>query len=233
MAKRGISKNAIRMDFDSALEEHLPDDVAEQDAMIAIAHAAWGRGDDIQIAIGDRMISGNQLVERCALKPFVDVVRACNERAKADGGFSPGDLAIGYGEIYRVLMRREITPLAMPRTDDYEVLLEKLNGAYFGFSAENEIERIADTSAEALAKLVEEEEIQLDEALYVYLRKHALHVAIDLLTKLAKVAIDHANANNLDTVVQIPKWPTAAQVVEVLNLKPFLCVERIQKGEDQ
>jgi hypothetical protein len=121
----------------------------------------------------------------------------------------------------------------MPRTDDYEVLLEKLNGAYFGFSAENEIERIADTSAEALAKLVEEEEIQLDEALYVYLRKHALHVAIDLLTKLAKVAIDHANANNLDTVVQIPKWPTAAQVVEVLNLKPFLCVERIQKGEDQ
>jgi len=222
MAKRRVSKNAIRVDFDSALEEHLPDDVAEQDAMIAIAHAAWGRGDDFEFSFDDGMVSANQLVERCALKPFVEVVRECNERAKQDGGFSPGDWAIGYGEIYRVLMRREITSLAMPRTDDFEVLLEKLNGEYFGFSAENEIEKIADTSAEALARLVEEEEITVDEALYVYLRKHGLHVAIDLLTRLAKAAIDLASKQNFDAVVDLPRKPTVAQVIEVLHLKPFL-----------
>ena len=53
------------------------------------------------------------------------------------------DLVEYDGEIYRVVRRREVTPLAMLRTCDFEVKLESLNGEVFGYVAENEVEKIS------------------------------------------------------------------------------------------
>ena len=57
MGKQRLSKAAIRMNFDAALEDHLPDLECDfEDAMLAIAHAASGRGQDIDLRLGDDMI---------------------------------------------------------------------------------------------------------------------------------------------------------------------------------
>lgn len=53
-----------------------------------------------------------------------------------------GDLVQYEGETYRVARRREVTPLAMFRTCDFEVNLVSLDGTPFGFVAENEVERV-------------------------------------------------------------------------------------------
>jgi hypothetical protein len=181
MGKQRLSKAAIRVNFDAALEDHLPDlECGFEDAMLAIAHVASGRGQDqdIDLRLGDDMISANEMVKVLKLNPFVDVVRECNQRATLEGGFSPGDVAIGEGRLYRILMRREVTQLAMPRTDHHEVLLETMSGEYSGFVAENELQNLSNTNADALtkllAKMVQKEEIELRDALVFYINTHQL-----------------------------------------------------------
>lgn len=66
MAKQRTTKIAIRENYDSALEEHLPDDI--EDAMLAIAYVASGKEGDFKFPQGDEMLSASQLVERCSLR---------------------------------------------------------------------------------------------------------------------------------------------------------------------
>ena len=231
MGKQRLSKAAIRVNFDTVLEDHLPDlEFDFEDAMLAIAHAASGNGEEVDLRLGDDMISANQMVEVLKLKPFVDVVRDCNQRAKQEGGFSPGDIAIGEGRLYRTLMRREVTQLAMPRTDNHEVLLETMSGEYSGFVAENELQNLSNTNAEALAKIlakmVQKEEIALRDALEFYIKAHHLTKGVSLLVGLAQAAIAEADMDNLDAFVDLPQKPTVSQTVKALNLKPFLTFKR-------
>ena len=231
MGKQRLSKAAIRVNFDTVLEDHLPDlEFDFEDAMLAIAHAASGNGEEVDLRLGDDMISANQMVEVLKLKPFVDVVRDCNQRAKQEGGFSPGDIAIGEGRLYRILMRREVTQLAMPRTDNHEVLLETMSGEYSGFVAENELQNLSNTNADGLAKIlakmVHKQEIELRDALVCYINTHHLKKGVSLLVGLAQAAIAEANLDHVEAVVDLPQKPTVAQTVDALNLKPFLTVKR-------
>lgn len=53
-----------------------------------------------------------------------------------------GDLVAWEGETYRVVGRREVSPLAMFQTCDHEVKLQSLDGSPFGWVGENEVGRI-------------------------------------------------------------------------------------------
>lgn len=234
MGKQRLSKAAIRVNFDAALEHHLPDLECDfEDAILAIAHAASGRGQEIDLRLGDDMISANEMVKVLKLNLFVDVVRECNQRAPQEGGLSPGDIAIGEGRLYRILMRREVTQLAIPRTDNYEVLLENMSGEYSGFVAENELQNLSNTNADGLAKIlakmVHKQEIELKDALVIYINSHHLKKGVSLLVGLAQAAIAEANLDHFDAVVDLPQKPTVAQTVDALNLKPFLSVKRKQR----
>lgn len=231
MKNKRLSKALIRQNFDAALEERLPDlEFDFEDAMLAIAHTAAGKGEEVDLRLGDDMLSANQMVEVLKLKPFVAVVRECNEKAKQDGGFSPGDVAIGKGRLYRILMRREVTQLAMPRTDNYEVLLESLSGEYSGFIGETKLKNLAHTNADVLAKIlakmVRKEELELSDALNFYIKKHHKNKGTNLLVGLAQVAIAQANMGQLDGKVDLLQRPTVSQTVDALGLKPFLSASR-------
>jgi hypothetical protein len=56
--------------------------------------------------------------------------------------FRKGDLVRYEGKTYRVVKRREVTPLAMFQTCDYELKLESTDGRPFGWVAENEVKKI-------------------------------------------------------------------------------------------
>lgn len=51
-----------------------------------------------------------------------------------------GDLVSYEGQTYRVLKRRTVTGFAMPSYDDYELLLETLDGHEYGFVGESDVE---------------------------------------------------------------------------------------------
>jgi hypothetical protein len=222
MAKQRISKRAIRQNFGAALEQCLPEGGPSlEEATLAIAYVAWGQGNDHSFN-GDK--SASQIVQEYQLKPFVEVVRQCNLEAPDQGGISPGDWVIGHGKVFRSLMRREVTIFAMPRFANQEVLLETLEGEYFGFAGEDEVEKLTDTTSHALAEKVREGELEFDQAVRLYLQEHCSHVGNDLLGTMAQIAINQCKSGQADAVVDLPTSLTSARVVELLNLKPFVAV---------
>ena len=113
--------------------------------MFAIAYAAWGREDDVEFDLPNGVISAEQLVERLNLKPFVDVVRTMQSRCgptRRDFAWRLCDWLHGGLPHSHA---REVTAFAMLRTADYEILLETLDGEYFGFVGEGEVEKLTDT----------------------------------------------------------------------------------------
>jgi hypothetical protein len=61
-------------------------------------------------------------------------------RAKAD--IKKGDLVEYDDVLCRVLRRREVTPLTMFQTSDYEVCLEAVDGEQVGRLPENEVTKV-------------------------------------------------------------------------------------------
>lgn len=237
MGKRRPSNEAITVNFDAVLEDHLPEvGIDFEDAMLAIALTASDRGKNREFLLNDEWRSANQIVSALKLEPFVDVVRDCNDWAsRKKGGFSPGEFVTHEtGGLFRILMCRGVTQFAMPRTDNCEVLLETMSGEYWGFAAENELTNLSKMTADALskflAKMVKTEEISIKDALACYLETHHLKTCVSLTVALAQAAIAEAILDHFDAVVDLPKKGTVAQAVEALNLKPFLSVKR-KKGK--
>ena len=221
-------ENDIRSDFDAALEDWLPvdADVPDEDALLAIAYSAWGRvnpmGDTTSVSV----------IEKFRLQPFVNVARHWNQAGAEFNGIVPGDWVIAEGEVFRALMQREVTVLTMPRTAEFEVLLEKLDGTFFGFVADNEIEKLEETTAEYLAQKVSDEELGFDQALRLYLQEHRSGIGVHILMMLARVAIDQSHLGNEDLKVDLPKQLTVSQIIEALGLGPFTKIEaRAERGD--
>jgi hypothetical protein len=87
-----------------------------------------------------------EVIEEFGLRPFLPLFDR-REGAR----FAKGEV-VRYGNehwsyTYRVIGRREVTPFAMLRLDDWELFLESLDGGTTGFVGESEVEAVADGGA--------------------------------------------------------------------------------------
>ena len=116
----------------------------------------------------------------------------------------------------------------MPRTAELEVLLEKLNGSFFGFVADNELDqvRIRDVSADQLSRLVRNGLLNEKQALQVYLASMQSRHGIDFLMKLAVAALEKIR-NGDNSHVDFHHDFAASKIIESLNLEPFLSTEKV------
>jgi hypothetical protein len=84
-----------------------------------------------------------QIIHEFGLEPFLPLFDRQEEAS-----FGQGEL-VRYGNEFwgsdcRVLGRREVTPFAICRLDDWEVFIEALDGKTAGFVGESEVEPMAE-----------------------------------------------------------------------------------------
>lgn len=221
-------KRAIRVNFDAALENHLPEDgVAHDTALLAIGHAAL---DEMDLAFDGMTVA--EIVEGFDLQPFVEMARKYHRDAAKQGGVPAGVAVICHGRIFRTAMRRLVTALAECRTADYELLLEDMDGEFFGFVAESEVERLTDFTAENLAKLVGAEELDFEQALKFLLIQRDEELTIELFMA-CELAISWANMGKPETRLELPGngKMTAAEIIRQFGLEPFIEVEAERQSE--
>jgi hypothetical protein len=141
-------------DCDSALEAHLaenyrgPLDVPAGDK-VHLALCCFNRVSlrDRVLELRDGPVTVSQLIKELGLEPFCPLFDQQQEAR-----FKMGDVVrFGnehWGYVCRVLGRREVTPFAMLRTDDWEIFLEALDGQIVGFVGECEVEPMEETNHE-------------------------------------------------------------------------------------
>ncbi len=123
---------------DSALEEHLHENYHGPLAILgyskmncALCYANMGWRDRV-LELRDGPMSVAEIIEEYGLEPFLPLY---NRQEESD--IRQGDLVTYDGEVYRVVGRREVWPYAAPRTDDFELFLEKEDGSGFTFVGES------------------------------------------------------------------------------------------------
>ncbi len=124
------------MTLEAALEEHLDGehDVSEEDAvrLLAYANMGWGAravGPDGGTRTVDEFV---RLFDLKAFLPLLDDQR--------DSDHPLGSLVSYGGDAAQVIGRRAGSPFVTPRYDDYELLIEMLEGGTVGFVGEGEVE---------------------------------------------------------------------------------------------
>lgn len=129
--------NAVRsgeLSFETALEEALGD---FEDSVLRIL-GKFNLGDrDRIVKVGGVPENVEEFVARHGLQPFVALLDA-----KEDSEFSIGSVVSYGGVACRVIGRRAVSPFAMPRYDDYELLIESLESGTVGFVGESEVEPV-------------------------------------------------------------------------------------------
>lgn len=123
---------------DSALEEHLHENYRGPLAVLphskvhrALCFANMGWRDRV-LELSDGPLSVAEVIEEYGLEPFLPLYDRLEQAS-----IRRGDLVTYDGEDYRVVGRREVWPYAAPRTDDFELFLEKEDGSGFTFVGES------------------------------------------------------------------------------------------------
>lgn len=211
-------KRAIRVNFDAALEAYLPEDaVAHETALQVIGHSALGEND---ITFDGSTVS--EIAKKFALEPFVQMARKFSKEAARQDGIPAGVAVHSNGRIFGTLMRRLVTVYASG-TSRYELLLVQMDGELFGFVGENEVERLTDFSAANLARLVDEEEVEFQEALQFLLLQREEEMTVELFMT-CQLAISWANMGKPETLLELPgdRKVTAGEIISEFGLEPFV-----------
>ncbi len=128
--------------FDSALEDHLdqyrgaleiPDPEIIQ---VALCYANLGRTKET-IDLSDGPLTVARVVEEFCLGPFAPLLDDKEPDHQNEIRYPLGTLVDFSGEVCRVIGRRRVTILAMPREDEFEVFLESLEGKPMYFVGES------------------------------------------------------------------------------------------------
>jgi len=129
------------LSFETALEEALGDfDHPLDDVFRILGYFNLGDRDrTVDVGIPEKV---GEFVARHGLQPFVALLNDLE-----DFQFFIGDIVSYGGSACRVLGRRAVSPLATPRYDDFELLLESLESGTVGFVGESEIEAFDDENS--------------------------------------------------------------------------------------
>jgi hypothetical protein len=144
MAKRRSAKWLVKAVLegewtcDSALEEHLHENYRGSLAILpyskvhrALCFANMGWWDRV-LELQDGPMTVAEVIEEFGLKPFLPLYDRQEEAS-----IRRGDLVTYDGDVYRVVGRREVWPYSAPRTDDFELFLEREDGSGFTFVGES------------------------------------------------------------------------------------------------
>lgn len=147
MPRRRSAKTLVReQDFDTALACHLnenyegPLDVPSLKTVhVALCYASIDEENKVVDFDDDRMTAA-QVVEEFRLHPFVPLMNDHSGKIT----YSVGGKVRFYGQVCRVIGRREVTMLAMPREDDFELFLESPEGKPMYFVGESMVASVTD-----------------------------------------------------------------------------------------
>jgi hypothetical protein len=147
MTRRRSAKTLVREhDFDTALAYHLnenyagPLDVPSLTTVhAALCYASIGEGDKL-LDLDGKPMTAAQVVEEFGLGPFVPLM---NDRS-GEISYPVGGQVKYYGDVCRVIGRRSVTILAMPREDDFELFIESATGEPMYFVGESMVRLLTD-----------------------------------------------------------------------------------------
>lgn len=131
--------------LEAALEEHLDGkyDGPEEDVIRTLAHHNMGFHNRlVDPDEGKQTVA--EFVRQFDLAPFLPLLDRHEESLH-----SLGDIVIYEGQSYQVIGRREVSPLAAPRFDDWELLIEALDGSTSEFVGEGHVEALDDENSSA------------------------------------------------------------------------------------
>lgn len=131
--------------LEAALEEHLggKTDEPEESVIRTLAHHNMG-WQERTVDLGDRSVTVAEFVRELGLAPFLPLLDRHEESL-----YSLGDIVIYEGQSNQVIGRREVSPLAAPRFDDWELLIEALDGSTSEFVGEGHVEALDDENSSA------------------------------------------------------------------------------------
>ena len=130
--------------FDEALEEFLEEKYDGPLELVYKAIAYWNMGwHDRELDLDDGPLTVAEFVKEFGLEPFLPLLDRHEELE-----YSLGDIVIYAGLSYQVIGRREVSPLAVPRFDNWELLIEALDGSVSDFVGENDVEPLEEDEAE-------------------------------------------------------------------------------------
>jgi hypothetical protein len=154
MARKRSAKSWVELvlegqyDCDAALEEHLWENYqgpleVPSFSKVHLALCCFNMGERERILeLADGPIAVAEVIEEFGLAPWLPLFDR-----REDAIFHKGDL-VSYGDdACRVIGRREVTPFAIPRFDDWEVFVETLDGGTAGFVGESEVEPVENNEA--------------------------------------------------------------------------------------
>ena len=131
--------------LDAALEKQLDDDADMEAVHAALCYANLGQLDRAIELPGDPTVA--QVIDQFDLEQFAPLMNDQEPNRNGEIRYPLGTLVEFYGDVCRVIGRRKVTILAMPREDDFEVFLESQDGKpmYFvGVSMVGPVEEDAD-----------------------------------------------------------------------------------------
>jgi len=130
--------------FDDALEELLEDKLDGELDLVYKAIAYWNMGwRDRELDLDDSPLTVAEFVKEFGLEAFLPLLDRHEELE-----FSLGDIVIYAGQSHQVIGRREVSPLAVPRFDNWELLIEALDGRVSDFVGENDVEPLEEDATE-------------------------------------------------------------------------------------
>lgn len=133
------------LSFETALEEALGDDFEDSLDDVFRILGFFNIGDrNRSVVVGGVSENVEKFVTRHGLQPFV---RLLNDLEGSE--FFVGEVVTYGGSACRVLGRRAVSPFAMPRYDDFELLLESLESKTVGFVGEGVVEPVETDEASA------------------------------------------------------------------------------------
>ncbi len=124
--------------LDAALEQQLDDDDDDADMEsihVALCYANLGQLDRVVDLPGEPTVA--QFIEQFGLGPFVPMLNDQEPDQHGEIRYHLGTMVDFYGDVCRVIGRRRVTILAMPREDDFEVFLESQDGNPMYFVGES------------------------------------------------------------------------------------------------
>lgn len=149
MAKRRSAKSLVKavlhewMDGDEAIRRHLDDNYRGrlEPPSLEVAHAALGHFNlgrlDRVLNLPDGPMPVAEVVAEFGLGPFAPLLDDKEPDRQGEIRHPVGSLVDFWGEVCRVIGRRRATIHAMPREDEFEVFLEKLDGTPLYFVGES------------------------------------------------------------------------------------------------
>lgn len=206
-------------DLDVAIEHHLHDVYQGEMSLPSIpkVHQAiclFNSGErDRRLNLPDGPMAVAKIVEEFGLTPFLSQIDQF-EGAEVN----KGDLVLYQRQVCRVLGRREVTPLAVLRTDEFEVYVETLDQKNAGFVSPSVAYPIT------LADAWKEGFLPLQTAIESHLKKNGQGPVHGMLMRSWDFVIGFANLGLMNTLVQVDDdfEMSVQEIVERYHLEEFL-----------